>query len=123
MLARCQNPNNPRYADYGGRGITVCERWQTFENFYADMGESPKDMTLDRKDNSKNYCESNCQWASYTEQNRNKRSNRLLTLLGESKCLAEWAEQYQIHPETLSSRIKLGWTLEEALNLVERGRR
>jgi len=79
MIQRCTNPKCRRYKDYGGRGITVCTRWLKFENFYADMGECPPGMTLERKDNNKGYYKANCRWATNKEQGNNKRNNRLLT--------------------------------------------
>lgn len=75
MLQRCLNKKNDHYADYGGRGISVCERWRKFENFLEDMGKRPKDTTLDRVDNSKGYFLENCRWASQKEQTRNRRPN------------------------------------------------
>ena len=73
MRQRCSNPNNIGYSNYGGRGITVCERWQTFENFLADMGHPPRGKSLDRIDVNGNYEPSNCRWATSFEQARNKR--------------------------------------------------
>ena len=74
MIQRCVNPRHRRYADYGGRGITVCDRWMKFENFLADMGEKPDGLTLDRIDNGRGYEPENCRWATYSQQNKNRRS-------------------------------------------------
>lgn len=77
IKARCENPKHPGYVNYGAKGITLCDHWQTFENFYADMGDKPKGMSIDRRDSSKGYSPENCRWASITTQNRNKANNKL----------------------------------------------
>ncbi len=76
MIKRCTEVTGPRYHDYGGRGITVCKRWLKFENFLADMGERPAGKTLDRRNNDKGYCKSNCRWATRQEQLANKRQRK-----------------------------------------------
>lgn len=76
MLQRCDNAKNCNYRYYGARGITVCERWRSFENFIADMGERPHGMTLDRVDNNGNYEPANCRWATRAQQTANRRTTR-----------------------------------------------
>ena len=72
MLERCNNPKDPAYPKYGGRGITVCVRWLRFEQFLQDMGERPEGLSLDRRDNDGGYSPGNCRWATRIEQNRNR---------------------------------------------------
>lgn len=120
MKNRCHNPaiaTNPLYRDYGGRGIKVCERWRaSFPDFLADMGPKPSpDHELDRIDNDGDYEPGNCRWATVTQQARNRRSNLLLTIDGETRCLAEWAEQYRMSQTCLYQRLKAGWNLKTAL--------
>jgi len=78
MIQRCENPKHPQFKDWGGRGISICERWYDFANFIADMGEKPKDLSLDRIDNDGNYQPDNCRWATRLEQVRNRRKKELL---------------------------------------------
>lgn len=82
MMARCYDPKALGYANYGGRGIKVCERWHKLENFYADMGVPPDNMTLDRIENDGDYEKDNCKWSTWKEQHRNRRNNHLVTAFG-----------------------------------------
>ena len=76
MKNRCLNPNWPKFKNYGGRGITVCEEWFDFRNFFNDMGKAPKNLTLERKNNNKGYSKENCIWATISQQNYNRRTKK-----------------------------------------------
>jgi hypothetical protein len=116
VLQRCRNERHPAYDRYGGRGITVCDRWLKFENFFEDMGSRPgPGYSLERKKNQLGYYKENCRWATRIEQNRNKRTNRMLTLHGETRCIAEWAPLVGLLPDTLVKRKRRGWSDEETL--------
>ena len=115
MKQRCLNKNNPKYKNYGGRGIKVCEEWLKFDNFYKDMGERPEGKSIDRIDNEKGYFKENCRWATLKQQGRNKRNNRIITYKGKTMCLPEWAEALKITYSSLEHRLNRGWNLERAL--------
>lgn len=115
MLERCNNKNSQAYKRYGGRGITICDRWLSFENFYEDMGDPPDGMSLDRIDNDKGYSKDNCRWASKTEQIRNRSTSKILTFNGETKSIKEWADSYGIRYGTLQLRLRAGWSVDEAI--------
>ncbi|WP_155418730.1 hypothetical protein [Pseudomonas fluorescens] len=117
MRARCENPNDIEYANYGGRGIQVCDRWADFLSFIEDMGDRPAGMTLDRRDVNGNYEKDNCRWATGSEQCRNKRNNRIVEHLGETLCIAEWSDRTGINKTTLNDRLNAGWTTSEALTI------
>ena len=89
MLQRCANPTNKNYFNYGGRGITVCRRWLAFENFYADMGACEKGLTLERKNNSRGYSKSNCEWTTRAAQGRNRRANVYVVVQGRRMLLTD----------------------------------
>lgn len=106
---RCTNPKHPAYQHYGGRGITVCERWNKFENFLEDMGHRPGHAwSLDRIDNDKGYEKSNCRWATAEEQANNRRSTKLVIINGESRSVSQWATQNGIPPFVALRRIRSG---------------
>lgn len=115
MHDRCRNPNNESYKRYGGRGITVCERWKSYENFIEDMGLRPNGKTLDRINNDGNYEPSNCRWATQKQQMRNMSANRHITAFGMEKTLVEWSE-FSGHPrERIANRLRRGWSNERAI--------
>lgn len=124
MLARCSNPNNPRFATYGARGIRVHPRWLVFENFLADVGERPPGKTpggraayqLDRIDNDGNYEPGNVRWVHYTEQPKRQTSNILITAGGRTMIAADWAAELGMNPKTLRARIRAGWDGDRAIS-------
>jgi hypothetical protein len=120
MRRRCRDTEHKSFKWYGARGIRVCERWQGkdgFANFLADMGEPPPGMTIDRKNNSKGYDPGNCRWATQKQQQRNRRSNLLITYAGRTQTLVEWAEETGIGRQTIKTRIsRSGWSIEQALS-------
>jgi len=119
LRARCNNPKSTNYGSYGGRGIKVCDRWnESFEAFFEDMGARPSaDHSIDRIDNDGDYELGNCRWATQRQQSRNTRKNVFVTHAGETKCVAEWAEQYGISGSLLHCRLRAGWDFEEAVSI------
>lgn len=117
ILARCYRKSNRLYPSYGGRGITVCNRWRhSVENFVADMGERPEGrFSIERIDNSKGYSPANCKWATCKEQNRNRRNVRKYEYQGERRTLPDLAEQHKLAIGTIEARLRRGWGLEKAL--------
>lgn len=116
MLDRTSNPNHESFHNYGGRGIAVCEEWKSFENFFVDMGASFRpDLELDREDTNGNYEPSNCRWITPKENQRNKRTNHLVTWSGETQTVQDWAERLGIKPNTIITRLRRGWSVDRAL--------
>ena len=116
MLKRCNKPNDKEYKNYGARGIKVCERWLRFENFYQDMGEQPKGLTIERLDNSKGYSSNNCIYATRKEQANNKRDNIVIEYKGEKHTMMQWSEKLGINYYSLRYRLrKACWPVERAL--------
>lgn len=122
MRGRCRNPTDDAWKWYGGRGITICERWDKFENFLADMGEKPKGKTIDRVNNDLGYSKENCEWRTHKEQCNNRRSNVILEFDGRSQNITQWAAELNIGMRTLWARIKNNWSVERALTAPLRER-
>ena len=106
MRMRCENPKREAYRNYGGRGITVCDRWLDFTNFFADMGEPPAGMTLEREKNDEGYSPDNCRWASRLEQGQNTRRNHMLTAHGVTLNVDGWSQRLGISRQALWKRLK-----------------
>jgi len=130
MLQRCYKPDDSQFKDYGGRGITVCERWsskqpeaQGFWNFVSDMGERPAGATLDRKDNNGNYEPSNCHWATRAEQQRNRRNNLMITYDGRIQCAKDWATELNLDEVTIARRYRKGLPLEMVFSKIKLNRK
>jgi hypothetical protein len=117
MIQRCTNPKNPGWDDYGGRGITVCDHWRSFENFLADMGEPADGQSLDRANNALGYDAANCRWTSGIAQANNTRRNRILTFQGVSDTVAGWSRRTGIADGRLRSRLQNGWSIEATLTI------
>ena len=116
MRQRCSDPNKHNYHRYGGRGITVCARWSSFDAFITDMGPRPSSShSLDRRDNNGPYTPSNCRWATLEEQNNNQARTVRLTLRGECLSISQWARRIGAAPKTITYRLARGWPLEDAL--------
>lgn len=119
MIGRCTCKTNRVYSLYGGRGISVCENWFSFENFLKDVGFRPsKDHSIDRIDVNGNYEPSNCRWATKSEQARNRRTNVMVSIDGQTKCVKEWCEITGVNPGTALSRIKNGF--DPVLSVTEK---
>lgn len=119
MISRCHFDGDPAYEDYGGRGIIVCVRWRClggFANFVADMRPRPsRQHSLDRKNNDAGYEPENCRWATRTEQARNRRNNRLLTIDGLTAPVASWAEKSGVSRRIITDRLEAGWEPKRAV--------
>jgi len=116
MRQRCLNPKTPNYYRYGGRGITICDQWLSFETFLEDMGRKPsKDRSIERRDNDGNYEPSNCYWASQEQQDNNKRTTIRLTYNGETLSLAQWAKKTGLTYDQIRARYRMGWDIKDII--------
>jgi hypothetical protein len=116
MLMRCLLEDRKDAHRYKDHGVTVCERWLSFANFFADMGRKPSPKhKIDRIDNNGNYEPSNCRWATKQEQCRNRSTTRNLTFQGKTMCIREWSKVTGIKRQTIQQRLKNGWSVEDTL--------
>lgn len=115
MKTRCLNKECEFFPLYGGRGITICEKWMSFEGFYEDMGEPPENATIDRLDNDLGYTKENCRWRTMKEQANNRSTNIDVTFGGETKTLKQWAEYFGLKYTTTYWRYKKGWPIDRVL--------
>ncbi len=117
MLSRCGDAINTSTLHYGQRGIRVCNRWQeSFENFYADMGDPPTPKhSIERNDSNGHYEPGNCRWATKVEQVNNTSRNRYLEFNGERLTVPQWAQRVGISPKAIHDRLLMGWSVERAL--------
>lgn len=120
MIARCYKPTDQSFSKYGGRGITVCERWRdSFDAFFADMGRKPSPgLSIERKDNNGPYSPDNCKWATWREQGNNRRTSRLVTIHGQTKTMTQWSRESGLSHQVIDDRIRRGWPEERWLNAV-----
>lgn len=117
MIQRCSNPKDPRYHVYGARGIRVCKRWLSFDNFYIDMSSSfKKGLTLDRINTDRDYSKDNCRWVTQKVQQNNRTNNRIIQYKGVRGTLQQWAELFHINQSIIWGRLyKYHWSVEKAL--------
>jgi hypothetical protein len=116
MLGRCCDPKRKEFERYGGRGISICDRWRSsFADFLADMGEKPPGLTIERINNNGNYCKENCRWATVAEQNRNQRRNHWILVGNETKTLTDWSIDRGVPRSTIHKRLAKGWLPDRAV--------
>lgn len=117
MISRCHNQKSLSYKRYGGIGIAVCKEWrESFERFLSDMGfKNEPGLSIDRIDNNKGYEPNNCRWATKSQQARNRKTNKVFVINGETKTLIEWCEKFGISLPRVQGRLRLGWDIESAL--------
>jgi hypothetical protein len=120
LRRRCDDLKNTDYVNYGARGISYPESWKNFQAFLEDLGVCPDGFTIDRIDTDKSYSKENCQWVSLKHNCNNKRNNKKITANGVTKNLIQWSESSGISTNTISGRLRLGWSEENAVSVPVR---
>ncbi len=117
MRQRCENPKDPDYKHYGGRGIAVCDRWTDYAGFISDMGKKPsREHSIERRDNERGYSPKNCYWGTKQVQCNNQRRNLFLEFNGEKLTIGQWEHRLGFKKSTIASRLRCGWPVERALS-------
>jgi len=118
MKKRCDNSKCPDYIHYGGRGISYCVKWKSFEGFWEDMQDGYSDnLTIDRKDTDQGYCKDNCRWVDLKTQENNRTNNRILEYQGSSYTMMQLCEKLGLNYNSVNNRIQKGMSVEEAINI------
>lgn len=117
LRQRCDNPKDVQYKDYGRRGIHYCKKWNSFKEFFKDLGKSPSGYYLDRIDNSKGYTKKNCRWCSPQDSGNNRRSCRYFTYKSKKMSAKNWSRKLGIIYSTIIQRYKRGWSVEQILKV------
>lgn len=115
MKQRCNNPKSQMWYLYGKRGIGFCKSWESFDNFYRDMGQKPIGFSLGRINNDQNYSPRNCRWESTMQQSRNKRNNHFISFQGKHMVMSDWSKLLGFKKSLISSRLRNGWSIKDAL--------
>jgi hypothetical protein len=118
MKTRCLNPKTRCYHNYGGRGITICESWLSFDNFFSDMGMCPDGLTLERKNTNLGYCKDNCEWATVRHQQNNRTNNFTITYLDQTLTASEWSRRTGIPMDTLKQRALRGLDMDQVFSTM-----
>lgn len=115
---RCDNEKWPGYKNYGGRGITYCTKWKTFEGFMEDMGKTYKEgLSIDRINNNGNYCKKNCRWTDMVTQENNRRDNHKIIYKGVTMTISQWARKLNTYPQRITQRLKRGWSVNKIMTI------
>jgi hypothetical protein len=122
MRQRCNRDSHKSFENYGGRGVTVCARWDDYAKFLEDMGERPDGMSLGRIDNDKPYEPNNCRWETPTQQARNRRSTYWVLAFGQKRPLVEWSEAFGVRADTIKWRLTKGMSAEQAVSMKPQAR-
>lgn len=115
IIQRCTNPKSQNYPEYGGRGITVCEKWRDFKAFFEDMGKRPPKTSIDRIDNNGPYAPCNCRWTTASTQMKNTRKSNYFTVEGVRAHITDWGRESGITPNLIRARLRGGWSAKAAL--------